>query len=208
MDCPLCFNESSLFDSNTFSCSNCSLIFKDSILHLSSDEEFIRYGHHQNSSDDQGYLDFLNKLLMPLKTFLPSDFVGIDFGCGPGPTLSSLLEECGGEVSFYDPHFYPDAQTLIPDFYDVVTCTEVVEHFKNPSHDWEILMGLAKEGGLIAIMTQIFNKNLKDYSTWWYKNDPTHVVFYQKESIYYISEKYACDLVYFDEKSVAIFKKR
>ncbi len=208
MDCPLCAFESSLFEAKTFLCSNCSLVFKDSDSFLSDAEDFERYSFHQNNSHDQGYIDFLSKLVTPLRACLPQHFSGLDFGCGPGPTLSSILEDCGGEMSFYDPHFFPDGHLLIPETYDVVTCTEVVEHFKTPSADGDLLVSLVKEGGFLGVMTQFFNTKDMDYKSWWYKNDPTHVTFYQRETLEYLANSYEMDLVYCDDKSVVIFKKR
>jgi 16S rRNA G1207 methylase RsmC len=32
----------------------------------------------------------------------------LDFGCGPGPTLSILLAEQGQQVDLYDPFYHDD----------------------------------------------------------------------------------------------------
>ena len=204
MNCLLCHTFSDVFLNTTFKCPHCHLIFKDPSLHISHDEDFVRYSSHQNNND-QGYIDFLNRLLIPLNDFLPPKFSAIDFGCGPGPTLSKLLQGQGGEMTIYDPHFFPDEKVLGHD-YDVVTSTEVVEHFKTPKKDWAQLINLAKPNGLIAIMTQFFNDQI-DYSSWWYKNDPTHVVFYQQKTFDYLAEKFHLKILYNDNKSVIIFRK-
>ncbi len=188
-------------------CPECSLVFKDPATFLTTEEDQRRYSTHQNSIEDQGYLDFLGRLLNPLKEHLPAHFSGLDFGCGPGPTLSLLLEEEGGEMENYDPIFFPDAHLLIPETYDVVTSTEVAEHFKTPDRDWELLVGLVKDNGLLAIMTQFYNESI-DYKSWWYKNDPTHIVFYQEKTLEYLAKTYQLELLYNDHKSVAIFRKR
>lgn len=107
----------------------------------------------------------------------------------------------------YDPIFYPDAHLLIPETYDVVVSTEVVEHFKSPSSDWDLLVGLVKDNGILGVMTQFIHPET-DYEKWWYKNDPTHVSFYQEKTIHYLAEKFALDILYNDQKSVVIFKKR
>lgn len=181
-------------------------MFKDPKIFLTTSEDEERYGQHQNNSDDPGYLNFLGKLANPLKEFLPPFFQGLDFGCGPGPTLSLILEAHGGEMENYDPIFFPDAHLLIPETYDVVTSTEVVEHFKTPKHDWELLVSLVKEGGLLGVMTQFFNDST-DYQSWWYKNDPTHVVFYQEKTLNYLAQHFGLEVLYNDQKSVVIFRK-
>lgn len=207
MNCLLCHNDSNHFETDAFVCPVCRLVFKNPELFASIEKETARYSEHNNDSTDQGYLDFLGKVVNPLKDFLPSKFTALDFGCGPGPTLSGLLEDIGGRVENYDPIFFPDAHLLIPESYDVVTSTEVVEHFKTPAFDWEVLIGLVKDNGLLAIMTLIYSPAI-DYSTWWYKKDFTHIVFYQKETFDYIAEKYNLEIIYCDNKSIIIFKKR
>lgn len=188
-------------------CPNCSLVFKNPGTFNSSEKDLERYSTHNNISTDQGYLDFLGKFILPLKTFLPQNFRALDFGCGPGPTLSILLEEIGGIVENYDPLFFPDAHLLISDSYDVVTSTEVVEHFKKPRIDWEQLIDLVKDNGLIAIMTLLYSPEI-DFKKWWYKNDHTHIVFYQQKTIEYIAMTYHLDIVFNDKKSIIIFRKR
>lgn len=207
MNCLLCHNDSNDFVQDTFMCSECKLVFKNPDIFYSTEQDIHRYSQHNNASTDQGYLNFLGKFVNPLKEFLPAKFTALDFGCGPGPTLSGLLENLGGNVENYDPLFFPDAHLLIPDSYDVVTSTEVVEHFKTPGFDWEVLIGLVKDGGILGIMTEMYSADI-DYSKWWYKKDATHVVFYQKETFDFIAEKYDLEIVYCDNKSIIIFKKR
>ncbi len=207
MNCLLCQSDSNPFEADTFLCPSCSLVFKNPETFLSDDEDVVRYSSHQNISTDQGYLDFLGKLVQPLKPFLAPHFKALDFGCGPGPTLSILLEELGGHVENFDPIFFPDAHLLLPETYDVVTSTEVVEHFKMPQQDWEKLISLVKDNGLLAIMTQVYSKEI-DYKSWWYKNDPTHIVFYQKETFHYLANTYHLEILYTDNKSITIFKKK
>jgi hypothetical protein len=206
VNCLLCQHESREFSQGVFECSHCFLIFKDPQCFLSKDEDIIRYGSHLNSKEDEGYVTFLEKLILPLTTFLPEKFTALDFGCGPGPTLSYLLGKYGGIVENYDPLFYPDAHHLIPEFYDIVTSTEVVEHFKYPRMNWSEMIDLLKDNGTLAIMTQFF-KPETNYESWWYKNDPTHIVFYQEETFNYLAREFQLEILYNDHKSVIIFKK-
>lgn len=207
MNCLLCHFDSTPFELDTFLCQECHLVFKNPNVFYNTVQDIERYSTHNNSNADQGYLNFLEKLVHPLKSFLPRKFSALDFGCGPGPTLSGLLEDLGGQVENYDPLFFPDAHLLIPESYDVVTCSEVVEHFKTPSSDWEMMIDLVKDEGILAVMTLLYSKEI-DYKKWWYRNDPTHIVFYQSETIDYIAKTYNLEILYTDHKSVIIFKKR
>ena len=206
MNCLLCHNDSNPFELDTFMCPECHLVFKNPETFNSTEKDIERYSTHNNNSTDQGYLDFLGRFVIPLKPFLPKKFDALDFGCGPGPTLSLLLEEVGGTVENYDPLFFPDAHLLIPESYDVVTSTEVVEHFKLPRHDWKTLIDLVKDNGVIAIMTLFYSPEI-DYKKWWYKNDHTHIVFYQQETFEYIAKEFNLEILYNDKKSIIIFKK-
>ena len=83
-------------------CCVCDLVFVPDEYYLSLVEEKKRYDFHQNHSDDQNYRNFLNSIFNPMqKKLLPGSF-GLDFGSGPGPTLSVMFEEVGHNLSIYD----------------------------------------------------------------------------------------------------------
>lgn len=206
MNCLLCTHPAEDFLGVAFKCPQCSLVFKNPSQHLNSAEDLERYSFHQNNAEDAGYRKFLNKLLVPMKPYLPETFTALDFGCGPGPVLAILLREQGGTVMNYDPVFHSE-MALLEKKYDVVTSTEVVEHFKNPQTDWKVLVDLVSPGGLLGIMTQ-FLKEETDYKSWWYKNDPTHVVFYNTKTFAYIEETFGLEKLFDDNNSVIIFRKK
>lgn len=131
--------------------------------------------------------------------------MALDFGCGPGPTLSKMLEEKGGRVFNYDPIFRQD-EALLGQTYDVVTSTEVVEHFKTPATDWKKLTDLVRPGGVLGIMTLFLTESV-DYQNWWYKNDPTHVAFYNDKTFQYLEETFGLERLFDDKNSVIIFRK-
>ena len=120
--------------------------------------------------------------------------------------MSLLLREKGGEVHNYDPLFFAD-KNLLGQQYDVVTSTEVVEHFKEPKTDWDQLIHLIKPRGLLAVMTQFLVEDV-DYQTWWYKNDPTHVAFYNENTFEFLAKKYGLEILFNDHVSVIIFRKK
>src|SRR5690606_18059028 len=79
-------------------CSRCLLVFVPVAHHLSPEEERGHYLNHENSPDDTAYRRFLARLEGPLSRRLSRPCTGLDFGCGPGPTLSAVLEERGHDV--------------------------------------------------------------------------------------------------------------
>jgi hypothetical protein len=206
MNCLLCSHVADEFHGAAFKCAHCGFVFKNPLNFLSAEEDVTRYSLHNNNSEDPGYQKFLNKLLIPLENFLPEKFSSLDFGCGPGPTLSGLLKNKGGTVFNYDPIFFND-KSVLQSRYNVVTATEVVEHFKTPDLDWDLLVSLVLPGGLLGIMTQFLNEDI-DYDKWWYKNDPTHIGFYNEKSVSYLASKYQLEIIYNDKISVVLFRKK
>jgi SAM-dependent methyltransferase len=189
--CPLCTqNTASLFyqDSSRqyLRCSVCDLTFVPSHFHLSGTDEKAVYDQHQNSPDDHGYRRFLNRIFEPLQLRLLPGSSGLDFGSGPGPTLSVMFAESGHDVVIYDPYYAPHVE-LLNRQYDFVTASEVVEHFCRPLQDFERMWACVKPGGLLGIMTKRAG-NPEAFANWHYKNDPTHVSFYSQETFFWLAD--------------------
>ena len=150
-----------------------------------ADEKAV-YDRHENAPDDPRYRRFLSRLFEPVSSRLASASQGLDFGSGPGPTLSRMFEEVGHTVSLYDPFYATDAAVLDLE-YDFITASEVVEHLHRPREELERLWGCLRPGGLLGIMT----KRVLDqeaFSRWHYKNDPTHVCFFSVETFEWLAE--------------------
>jgi hypothetical protein len=173
-------------------CSACGLLWMAPAHHLSAEAERARYETHRNLPDDPGYRGFLNRLAEPLLDRLPPLAEGLDFGSGPGPTLSLMLAEAGHPIRLYDPFFAPFPESL-ERRYDFVTCTETVEHFRSPRAAFDQLAGLLRPQGWLAIMTQPFTADLH-FPAWWYIRDPTHVSFYRLRTMEWIAHTYRWSL--------------
>lgn len=142
--------------------------------------------------------------MTPLLGYLIPGQQGLDFGCGPGPTLSLMLQEQGYPMSVYDPFFADDTRVLARQ-YDFITCTEAIEHFTRPAREWRRLLGLLVQGGHLAVMTR-FHCSVPDFSDWYYKNDPTHIHFYSQATFAWLAQRDHLQ-VRFAGDSVAIFTK-
>lgn len=176
-----------------FECQECRLISLDPAHHLLSTDERARYELHQNSPHDLEYREFLNRLLVPLLASLRPGMRGLDYGCGPAPTISVMLHEQGYQVENYDPFFFPRHFKSIEQF-DFITCTEVIEHFYNPAQEFAQITSLLKKGGILALMTQVFEGQL-DFEDWWYRRDPTHVSFYQPTTFEWLSKSFGWKII-------------
>jgi 2-polyprenyl-3-methyl-5-hydroxy-6-metoxy-1,4-benzoquinol methylase len=135
---------------------------------------------------------------------LPAGARGIDYGCGPGPTLSVMFAESGFSMVDYDPFFFAQGATL-RDHYDFLTCSEAMEHFYTPALEWQRIQGLVRRGGWIGIMTARVDE-VDDFSTWYYKEDPTHVCFYARETFLWLADRDGMDAE-FHGSSVVLLRR-
>ncbi|MFO8142554.1 MAG: class I SAM-dependent methyltransferase [Marinobacter sp.] len=169
-------------------CVQCSATVMEPGCRLSVDAERAVYALHDNQPGDVGYRRFLAKLSGPLIEQLASGARGLDFGCGPGPALATMLEEAGFSVALYDPFFHPE-RSVLSRRYDFITCTEVVEHLHRPAEVFRQLDALLKPGGWLAIMT-CFQTDDDRFDHWHYRRDPTHVVFYREQTFAWLANHY------------------
>ena len=184
-------------------CEDCGLIHMATGDRPDAATELARYQNHQNNPNDQGYRRFLDRLVAPLVGRLVPGMEGLDYGSGPGPTLSVMLREQGYVMSIYDPFFSVDLHALDRS-YDFVTCTEVAEHFFEPGKEFERLNGLIRPGGFLAVMTETYHDQV--FAEWRYARDETHVVFYRKKTLQWIADWLDWSTC-FSGKDVVIYKK-
>ena len=207
--CPLCGADKSIFFHSDgfrdyYRCSQCNLIYIPPSEYLSKEAELAEYNKHQNSPEDKGYRKFLGRLFIPLSSRLRSDSLGLDFGCGPGPTLSVMFEEAGYNMRIYDP-FYAPEKSVLNNKYDFITATEVVEHLHRPAFELNLLWSILKPGGWLGIMTKLA-LDKEAFSKWHYKDDPTHVCFFSKETMEWQALKWKAE-IFFIGKDVVLFQK-
>ena len=191
--CPLCKKIQSsdyYIDKNReyLHCDYCQLVYVSAEFHLSAPEERKQYDCHDNNPEDQHYRKFLSRLFNPMLKRLEKQSCGLDFGSGPGPTLSVMFEEIGFTVFIYD-KFYACDESVFEKEYDFVTATEVIEHLANPAEELNRLLTRIKPGGYLGIMTKLVDTRER-FKSWHYKNDLTHICFYSQETFLWIAQKY------------------
>jgi len=210
--CPLCqstHTESFYRDKKRryLRCPKCKMIFVSREDLLSEREEKARYDLHQNDPKDEGYRQFLGQFINPfIQRIGPPPQKGLDFGSGPGPVLSMMLEARGYQMALFDPYYVPIADTLQKS-YDFVTCTETVEHFHKPGKEWQLLVNLVKPGGWLGIMTQLV-EDLDDFPKMHYITDLTHVSFFSRETFQYLAKKEAIHVEFKGDNLIFFHKQR
>jgi hypothetical protein len=206
--CPLCSSSEIVECLKTqgrtyLSCERCELLFLDPSQRLSPTAERERYELHENSESNEGYVRFLERLITPLAEHLPEGARGVDFGCGPSAILGRLLERRGFHAANFDPFFYPERPKGMG--YDFVTAVEVFEHLFTPAEVIPDMLSLLSSGGVLAVMTSKPPPPF-DLPQWYYLRDPTHVSFYQDNTMNWIAKKWRLSVVSTTE-NVWIFRK-
>ncbi|MBE9137845.1 class I SAM-dependent methyltransferase [Nodosilinea sp. LEGE 07088] len=187
-----------------YRCGQCNLIFVHADDFLSQSAEKAEYDLHQNSPQDEGYRRFLSRLANPLIARLAPGCDGLDFGSGPGPTLSVMLAEAGHHVALYDPFYANDAQ-VFDHQYDFVTATEVVEHLRQPRLELDRLWGCLKPGGTLGLMTKLARDDTA-FAGWHYHRDRTHICFFSVQTFEWLAALWPAHLTLLEQDVILLRK--
>ncbi len=197
LPCPLCAATGSDFfcrdrRRDYVRCQSCLLVFVPPQFYLTAADEQAEYALHNNDPADAGYRKFLSRLADPLCQRLGANLKGLEFGCGPGPALAQLLEERGHRIELYD-HFFAANEAVWMADYDFITATEVVEHLHQPGWELQRLWRQLRPGGYLGLMTKLVQDH-EAFSRWHYKNDPTHVCFFSRQTFEWLAEQLGAQL--------------
>ncbi|MCK5761421.1 MAG: class I SAM-dependent methyltransferase [Candidatus Izimaplasma sp.] len=187
-------------------CQDCGFIHKDKEYHVGREEELNQYSLHNNSFESEGYVNIFVKLINEYIT--PLNIMGnvLEYGSGPGPVLKELLIRDGYNVYDYDP-FFNNNKEYLNYKYELITSTEVVEHFFNPLVEFARLSSLLKHAGYLVITTKLRTMEIDSFLDWWYRRDTTHVSFYTMKSLSIIAKLYNLKIVKTNDIDTIVFQK-
>jgi hypothetical protein len=188
--CPLCHGEDSALIHTDGTreyrrCGACALIFADAGSLPTPAAERERYLLHSNRADEEGYLRHLRQLADPVMARVEPGSKGLDFGCGHTQVMAQILAQNGFPTCSYDPFFFPDL-ALLQRRYQFITCCEVMEHVHRTAEVFALFRELCVPGGTLAVMTR-FYESANSFATWWYRRDPTHVRFFNEETMRWVA---------------------
>ncbi|WP_457616404.1 methyltransferase domain-containing protein [Lutibacter sp.] len=190
MNCPLCNSKSELFstikETPYYKCCTCKGIFMHPNFFVSNTAEKKRYQTHNNDVNDPHYQQFVNPIVSNILKCFNTKHHGLDFGSGTGPVITKLLRDANYNVTTYDPFFDNNIHALKTN-YNFIACCEVIEHFHSPNKEFKLLKSLLKPKGKLFCMTDVYHKGI-NFENWYYKNDETHVFFYQKDTFEWIQK--------------------
>ncbi|MCE9680445.1 class I SAM-dependent methyltransferase [Shewanella sp. AS1] len=188
--CPLCSShKTSPFYQDRkrtiHSCKVCTLLFADAASHLPPEAELRKYQTANNKHKPVQQL--LTSLVIQIEQMTSASLLGLNFGRLVTPDLVEELHSRGHKLEQYDPFFAPDPSPLKQQ-YDFICCYKVFEHFRLPSREWLLLCSLLKPGGWLAISTPMLTQ-LNGFAKWHYKNNLTHVSFYQQSTFQFLAQQ-------------------
>lgn len=188
-------------------CHTCDAIALDSSDYLLPAKEHALYNNHHNSLENEGYVAMFENFLDFFWDNLTCKEESLDFGSGPTPVLSYLLERRGVRVDCYD-KFYQPKPCYENKLYDFITSTEVFEHLENPLETLQLLSSHLKPHGTLALMTLFHSNDKAHFLQWWYRRDPTHIIFYTPKTLEMMAEKCGLCVLKTDNKRIMILKKK
>jgi 2-polyprenyl-3-methyl-5-hydroxy-6-metoxy-1,4-benzoquinol methylase len=212
MNCKICNKKTkNHFDSQMqwdfYYCKECEFFFKDSKHYLESEEEKKVYNNHNNTIEAPGYVEMFEVFMQnTFKPYLKSIKNVLEFGCGPGPVLATLLEQKGLHVSRYDKFYFPQ-KVYENSKYDLITSTEVLEHIDKPLEIFDFFYKHICDGGYLAIMTQFHPNSPELFFKWWYRRDPTHICFFRLKTFEVLAKKSGFKIISCDEKKSILLQK-
>ncbi|WP_394129168.1 methyltransferase domain-containing protein [Shewanella maritima] len=164
-----------------------------------------RYGRAQKASKQRQLSQFVLPLLEQVSQQQQHQaLIGLNFGRLLSPSSLQNIAQSGHTLKQYDPFFAADNQ-LLSSQYDFVCCYRVFEHFRSPNKEWRLLSNLVKPEGWLAINTPLL-ADLAQFSKWHYKNNPTHVSFYQQATFEFLASISDFELI-FASKDLILMQK-
>lgn len=211
MNCHICNEKTGSFtDEKTnikyYQCTDCEYIFKSPECHQDLSLQKERYDLHENDEDHVGYRAYFQRFLDFTLPLAGAPENALDFGCGRSILLAKMLRENGIACDAYDPLYHPDTMSDSKK-YELIVCTEVFEHLHQPGEVFERLLERLEEGGYLAIQTQFHPNELGRFKTWYYHQDPTHVVFFTTQTFKVLCEIHGCEFIGDNGKNMLLIRK-
>jgi len=187
-------------------CEKCAYIFKSPKYYQNFDTQKKRYNLHTNDENDEGYKAYFKRFLDFVLPVVGSPKDALDFGCGRSTILSNMIKNKDIKCDFYDPIYHPD--TLNDDKkYDLIVSVEVFEHLHQPRTTFKYLSEKLNEEGYLAIQTAFHSNDIKTFKTWYYHQDPTHIVFFTPKTFTVLCKQYGCKLLATNDKNMVVIQK-
>ena len=195
MNCRICETESPDFYSDIrrfYKCPACGLIFTEKTADNAAAEK--HYKSQWNNADADfwkrqvdGLLGVIHRYQMPVGRLL-------DFGSGAGG-ITKEFQARGIDATPLEPMINGYLKDLnYPDKFDVVVGVEVIEHLPDMREELKEIERVLSTDGIMLFTTVLTDSfidsvnEVEQFKGWWYKDDPTHVSFFSRKSVFRLAE--------------------
>jgi len=189
-----------------YRCNDCELVFKEKKAFADFSVQKKRYDLHENDENDAGYRAYFGTFLDFVLPLCGSPRTALDFGCGASLLLSRMMRERGMDTLAFDPIYHADTPYR-DDRYDLIVSVEVFEHLHDPKQVFGELLTLLNPGGYLALRTEFRPRKDEDFLKWYYRMDPTHVVFFSPGTLRKLCTDFDCRYLADNGKNIAVVQK-
>ncbi len=188
-----------------FRCGECGFSFLHPDFLVDEETAFNRYKQHHNDDNNEGYYQFLFRIIERALSYAGNAESVIDWGSGPNPLASKILRDLGLSVFSWDPIF---SASGVPQksMYDLGLCIEAAEHFIHPQKEFSSFFETVKSGAFAMVHTHLAPEDDGAFLRWWYTEDITHVSFYSKRSLEILGEMNAAELIIIEDNKLAVYQ--
>jgi cyclopropane fatty-acyl-phospholipid synthase-like methyltransferase len=187
-------------------CIKCGYISLDESFYLDAQDEKKHYDNHHNTMESIGYVEMFKKLISEFIAPLKGVKNALDFGCGEGGVLATLLQNDGIKCDKYDLFYFND-KSYKTKKYDLILSTEVFEHLSNPIDVLKELLGCLNDGGYLLLMSSFHPNDDEKFLKWYYIQDITHIGFFSMKTFEYIAKEFGLKVVRDNHKNIVLFQK-
>lgn len=208
------------YERSYFQCSECGLLFHAAFDALSTKQWSAVTNTGQGGRMDwivnRGFREVQMVLQLMTLYGLPRNSRLLVFGCGPALSYNLLLQN-GFDVwgsdqapdftevredmppGLFDTQLIPEMlrrywplKALRPESWDIITLTEVFEHFLDPVKEMKRLASLVRPGGIVIGTTGWVDLTRDPLEDWWYVKAHTHTTFLSSEAFRRICNDAGC----------------
>lgn len=129
------------------------------------------------------------------QNYLKSNAYILDYGCGRGFWVNKLNEEGFKNIYGYDPYYRPNAEAL-QNKYDLITCTEVIEHDYDIVKTFNKFNAMLHVGGVLLVSTDVTDEMDEVSENYYTCPRVGHVMLYAKETLAYLANQTGFSLIY------------
>jgi SAM-dependent methyltransferase len=185
-------------------CPACDLVFVPKEYHLNPEEEKRRYGKHTNYKNNMDYVEYLSIIAEKALALPVQSPRVLDFGSGPQQVLADILTRRGVKCASHDP-LYGISADKSGERFDIIVACEVFEHLRDIQKEISLISRLLKPEGFVYVHTQLYD-DVKDFPSWWYIKDVTHINFYCEKTMQTIAEMIGKKIFSTNKKDTLIFQ--